>query len=135
MTVCKIEFEGKEIACVDSVDALESKLVEIVDSFNPPNPIVGIIHENGNNLGVGISPKYCFLNYMDASLDPPYYSSIGDGSIAVEADVVEFMMSETNHVSEIPRKHIISFEDVLRAARLFFETGTWPETAIMWEMD
>jgi hypothetical protein len=81
---------------------------------------------------LGISSEGCVINYTDVN-SPPYYVSLGDPTLSEEDGVVYFDMSGRGHISEILKRHVIDFEDLLRVAKSFYLTGTRPEVLIKWE--
>jgi hypothetical protein len=126
-------FEYDVIAECSSVQELSQALIDIYQHFEPNNPVIQIVHPNGNMLDVGISTHGCFANYKTASLEPPYYSSVGH---KVKQDgIVEYQHSKIGHVSEIRIRNTISFDRLLDVATEFHQTGEFPESVIKWEMD
>ena len=76
-------------------------------SFTPPNPILEFVHANRNRLYIGLSARGNHLAFEDASSEPPYFSSLGRTSGEHGDEVVEFLMSEEGHVTEILRGNTV----------------------------
>lgn len=135
MQTCRLMFGNTEIASITSVEELEEILVRIRKSFDPPNPVLELVHPNGQVLALAISKTGCFLNYLDTSEPLTSYSSVGDRTLSSKNGSVDFMMPPDGPVSPIPRRNIITFEDLLNVARSFYVSGVRPESIVKWEMD
>jgi hypothetical protein len=72
---------------------------------------------------------------MDASRQPPYFTSVGNQALSFENGIVEFWMSSEGHVTEISKRNLIGFEAILQVANAFLIHGTRPETLIDWETE
>jgi hypothetical protein len=84
-------FNGKEIARITT----EADLVKFLHDPNalgllPSRPVLELIHANGNKLYMGIAPDGYYLEYVDASLDPPYFSSVGNPAERVADATIAF---------------------------------------------
>lgn len=131
MASWRIECEGRQIATPSSLQDLEAALLTIAQGAFGPNPTVDLVHPAGHILTIGISGERGFLNYSDASLDPPYYSSVGDPSLPVEAGMAIFHHGEP---TEIPLRNCIPVDVLLAAVKEYFLTGTL-STSVEWEPD
>lgn len=132
----RILFNGREIATM-ATDADLASFLHDPDTlgFLPPRPILEFVHANGNKLYMGIAPEGNYLEYVDASLDPPYFSSVGIPAEGEDDEIVEFQMSEEGHVTEISRADMVAFEDLVRVATAFLRSGTRPADAIAWKQE
>ena len=135
MKLCELIFDDSPIIEVNSVKMLEDALLSIRAGFKPSNPLIVAAHLNGNSMGLGISSRGCYINFIDSSKLPPYYSSVGDRNLTPNDGVVEFQLSPHGHTSEILCRHIIAFEELLRVAKEFYKTGARPVSLIEWEVD
>lgn len=126
----RILFNGRELTRVSSESDLVKFLSQVRAGFSPPHPILEFAHASGNRLYMGLSDKGNHLAYEDASRNPPYYSSGGQMSAVSGEEVIEYQMSEEGHVTEILRAHTVSFDDVLRVALAFLQTGVRPADVV-----
>jgi hypothetical protein len=133
MPLGKLMFGDLEIASIYSETELAGKLAEIRDHFNPPNPLIELTHSNGNILVLGISSRRCYVDYVEASLSPPYFSSLGNANLSRTEGFVRFRVD--NQYTKIPKRNCITFSKMVLVARAFLESGVRPEQLIEWEMD
>jgi hypothetical protein len=71
------------------------------------------------------------LNFVAASGDPPYFSSLGDPAAK---GVFTFFVGQDHH-SEAPMSHVVSKSEALAAIREFVCRTTGLPSNITWTMD
>lgn len=135
MPVCKFRFGYDVIGEVASIEELENFLIKLRKAPISRNPIVEMAHENSNILYLAFSSDGCHLDYIGSPAKPPYYSSLGDRTMSLEDGIVVFFMGPNEHETEIKKRNLITFEDVLRVTKAFFVSGERPANVISWEMD
>jgi hypothetical protein len=123
-------YLDERIATVERVQKLEKLILDIITNFDPPNPVIQLVHANGNILTLFLSQEECSLGFTHQSLDPPYYASLGHPNSLRHENLIEYMYG--THVSEIPKRHTVDLETLLEAAKQFHETGLLPSN-IDWE--
>jgi hypothetical protein len=133
--MCRIFLNFDQVAEIESEENLQRFLLSVKEYYDPPNPLFIMEHTNGNRLYFGISPKGCYVSYIDASHEPPYYSSAGDPSSKRTSGYVEYMMSKDNHVTEIRQSKTISFDNLFQVILSFYNTGKRPKNIIEWQLD
>jgi hypothetical protein len=133
MPTCTMEFHRSEAETFHSKGDLAKALSSMKEKLAERNPIIFLTHENGNILSFAISLEGYFVNYKDASWDPPYYSSAGDPEFAEETGVVDFFLD--GHHTEIRKRQLIKFPDLVAVVLHFFEHGTHPAELIDWVED
>ena len=132
---CILKFGDDTIAKLSTEKEIEVSFRNIIDNFTIKKPIVELIHQTGNILQIGLSENCCFVGYISSSLDPPYYTAIGDPSISSSNinSIVNFY--HNNQVSEVSQRYCISFQALLKIVKIFFSTGYRPEDTVEWEID
>ena len=112
---------------------LEKKLIEIRDSPNYSNPILTLVDPLGNTLTIGISKNLGFLNFIDSSGNPPYFSSVGNRSLSETNEIMVFYI-EGKHFTEVPKRNCIPIETLIEVTKEYIKTGNL-STVINWEKD
>lgn len=118
---------------------LEEAILAIPKDALTPNTIVDIAGPNGDVLSIGIagpwdgcnSPLHedvAYVEYSEASQEPPYLRIVGDRSLAGE---VVFMYRDRQHTPE-PRRNCVPVAVMLRVVRHLYEYGTLPNW-VEWE--
>jgi len=126
---CKLILDSQEIP-IKSLDDLTAQFERIRNSLIEDNPIVLLIHSNGNELTIGISEAGGFVQHTDESRNPPYFVSV-NRSVLGDSDTVVFFID--GHATEISRRNIISLDKALRVAEHFCQDGLRPTELIDWE--
>jgi hypothetical protein len=132
MPTCTMTYHSSEPEVFRSGKELEEALAQINLRLADQSLIIVLTHENNTVLTFGISAEGCFVQYSDESNDPPYYASAGDPAFAQETGVTVFYLD--GHDTEISKRQLIKFADLLRVILYFFEHGTHPAQLIDWEI-
>ena len=104
---------------IDSCAGLLDRLTVIEAKCLGATPILVVIERASTGyLKVGLGSSKSVLEFVPASLDPPYFASVGDPT-AAGSMIFRF---EGEH-TEIPARHLIPRELALAAARRFCSAG------------
>jgi hypothetical protein len=119
--------EGEEAAVVD-VDELDALLDRLTLEAEHGRPFIAeLVADDGSTLSIGLGRPLTVVNYVPASLDPPYFQSMGrNGS----DDALVFLYG--GEWSEYPPRSAVPMEQARRAMRQFFKTQSLPD-AVEWE--
>ena len=117
-------------ARVSSVAELDHLLDELGRQAEQEKPfIVELVAESGATLSIGLGQPLSVVNFVPASLDPPYLQSAGGDS---SADELAFCYQ--GDYSEFPPESAIPIAQARECLRLFLRTGelsnniAWEET-------
>jgi Immunity protein Imm1 len=122
-----------------TLSELEEAILAIPKDALTPNTIVDIAGPNSDMLSIGIAGPWdgynsllhedvAYVEYSDASQEPPYLRIVGDRSLCGE---VVFMYRDRQHTPE-PRHNCVPVEMMLRVVRHLYEYGTLPDW-VEWE--
>lgn len=115
---------------VESTDRLDRVLDSIAGSADPHNPIgVEVSRRNGDSLLIALGREESVLSFVGASLDPPYFSSVGN-----EGADGHFVYSLRGEYSEVPRSHVIETQLARETVRKFVSEDGLP-TVVRWDVD
>lgn len=112
------------------------ELQEILDSLHlqfstAPEPVLAEIEgPTGDSLAIGLGRELSVLNFISASREPPYFTSVGSQAPTGEVAVFRF----GDEWTEIPAEHLIPVDVAREAAYLFFETLSRPDS-VEWAVD
>jgi len=112
---------------VGSVAELDALLDELGQEGKAEPFIVELVGEDGGSLAMGVGSPVTVLNYVPASLDPPYQQSKGK---AQGGRALTF--SYRGEWSEVPPDSGVPVEDGRAALRQSLETGELPSN-IRWQ--
>ncbi|NJL55549.1 hypothetical protein HC928_10390 [bacterium] len=95
-----------------------------------------LIHGNGNNLVVGISDLGCCLTFVQASGDPPYYTSRSSSDyVNLQGSSEVVFQSGPMDFNEMSVNTLVTFSDLVRVVQSFVVTGIIPKDVIFWQID
>jgi hypothetical protein len=116
----------------DTLSELDAILDRITSEVPPEMPqAVHIVREKGDCLTIVLGAKEgSVLQFVAASGDPPYFSSLGDPS----ANGVFTFYVEEDHHSEAPAQLVVSESDARAAVREFVSGESGLPGCIGWEM-
>lgn len=123
---------GREIFIKSDVE-LENVLDDLHSQFlQEPEPVLAEIEApNGDSLAIGLGREWSVLNFIGASREPPYFTSLGDSELIAEK-VAVFRFGDD--WTEIPSEHLIPTSIARDAVRDFFQTSKMPG-GIQWSQD
>jgi Immunity protein Imm1 len=126
---------------ISSGDVLKRLIETLPTSGTTPNRIVGLEAPNGDNLSIGIASSsadnpslmepLAYIQYTNASLDPPYLVPVGDAALSFENGGVVVFRYEGSW-TEILKRNCVPIDMMLRIALHFYRKGSLPEW-IAWE--
>ncbi len=123
-----------DIITIQTEDDIYISILRALNKVKCSNPILTFLHSNGNILNIGISSDGCYINFIESSNLPPYYSSWNRNDLNQKTEsTIEFKLA--SHTSEIPYKNIIPFNDMLEVAHFFFNKGERSTSIIDWQVD
>lgn len=115
---------------VESLAELDEVLDVLSTQFRDERAVLAVIEApSGASLAIGLGRASSYLNFIMASKDPPYYSSVGDA----DADGAEVFLF-ADEWSEYPKRNLVPIDVAREAARHFFEYGE-RTPRIAWEID
>jgi hypothetical protein len=116
-----------------TLSELDAILDSIAKEVSPDLPqAVHVTRENGDCLSIVLGAKTgSVLNFVAASGDPPYFSSLGNPSAK---GIFTFYVAEDHH-SEMPAWHVVSECETREAVREFVSRPTGLPRNIAWTMD
>lgn len=115
-------------AHVLSVSALDRLLDELTGQAEQDKPfIVELVADNGATLSIGLGQPLSVMNFVPASLDPPYMQSAN-----ANAGADELAFYYKGDYSEFPPESGIPVDQAREGLRRFFVTGELPDN-ITWE--
>src|SRR5262249_15300912 len=111
------EVTWRSPATAATISELDAILDSIAKEVSPDQPqAVHVTRENGDCLTIVLGAKAgSVLNFVAASGDPPYFSSLGDPSAK---GIFTFYVAEDHH-SEAPAWHVVSEKEARAAVREF----------------
>jgi hypothetical protein len=113
------------VAGVDELDELLDRLAREAESGDPF--VVELVADDGATLSMGLGRPLSVVDYVSASLDPPYFQSVGqDGH---DEPLVFYYRGEW---SEFAPESAIPTEQARAALRRFIESQSLPDN-INWE--
>ena len=115
------------VASERELDDIVDRLTQQAVSTQPF--VVELFHGSGASLSLGVGRPECVLDYVPASLDPPYYQSRGDYQRAKKSPLAFQVHGEW---SEFPWESAVPQSDARKALRYFFSTGQL-FNSIWWE--
>jgi hypothetical protein len=127
----KVQWSADGQREISSLSELDSLLDELHAKYQGDRAIIVTIEApgDGGTLAIGVGRELSVLNYVPASGNPPYLSSVGD--LTGDETIIFHFMGQW---SEFPIRHAISFESAREAVRYFFKTQRLPDS-IIWEKD
>lgn len=108
------------VSSVEDLDRLLDRLTR--DAKNTEPFIVELVADDGSTLSIGLGRELSVVNYVSASLDPPYLQSVGDGDN--QEDLVFYYRSDW---SEFALDSAVPAARAKAALRRFFETAELPD--------
>ena len=122
-----LTWDGNEVAIGSAaeLDALLDRLTAEAESTTPF--MVTVARPDGATLSIGLGRADSVASYVSGSLDPPYFTSRGDGE---RSDPVEFLSG--GEMTEFPPASAVPTAAAREALRVFLRTGElWP--AVDWD--
>jgi hypothetical protein len=112
---------------------LDTILDSIANEVSPELPqAVQVARTNGDCLTIVLGAKSgSILNFVSASGDPPYFSSLGEPSAK---GIFTFYVAGDHH-SEAPAWQVVSKEDAREAIREFVSLAIGLPRNVAWTMD
>lgn len=107
-----------------------AQLNELLDVAKSKPPFIAAFEaDNGFELSVGISEKFCSVQYSSLNGDPPYLMAMSPEP-PLKRGFVEFLLGGTP--TPTPARYIIRFDELKEISNHFLETGQ-PSGAFSWE--
>ena len=121
---------GKE--SVASVGELDASLDRIAMSTPVDQPTgVEVVRANGDCLLIVLGMSMTLLNFVAASSEPPYFTSVRSR----EAEGLFTFFVSGGYPTEVPRIYLIGIGEGRSALREFVTMESGLPTTIVWEMD
>lgn len=115
-------------ASAADVDALLDD-IEASCATADPELVTVVAEATGDSLAIGLGRERSVLNYVSGSLNPPYYTSVGDVQLD---EPISFRFG--GEWSEFPLSHSVPVSVAREAMRHFCRTGQLTP-AVGWEQD
>jgi hypothetical protein len=126
----KVKWAESAEQSVHSLEELDSLLDSLHAAFTTTSPRLVIVESpDGSSIAIGLGQETSVLNFVAASGDPPYLSSVG--SMTQEGTISYEFMGE---LTEGPARNGIPVTLARKAIRQYFLTGVLPDT-VTWEED
>ncbi|MFX0093584.1 MAG: Imm1 family immunity protein, partial [Candidatus Hodarchaeota archaeon] len=120
MSSCDInwseEHPHKTVTNSDELDAFLNQLASEATSDTPN--LVTISHPNGATLSIVLGADWTVLDHINASGNPPYYSSLG-----IDNEGIFTCYYLGSHHTEKPMRYAIPIDEAREAVGYFFQTG------------
>lgn len=119
--------DDSEAVVADGVE-LEELLDRLTQEAEGGEPfIVELVADDGATLSIGLGRSLSVANYVSASLDPPYFQSLGQ-----ESEDEPLAFSYRGERSEFAPESAIPIEQARAATRRFIESQSLPDN-VDWE--
>lgn len=116
---------------VESIDELDKILDHLTIEAEQGKPfIVELVADSGNVMGIGLGQSQTVLNFMQSSLQPPYFTSLNREFSGSNDDMIVFDYFGT--WTEFPIRNAIPIQEAREALRRFFAASTLPNN-VEWE--
>jgi hypothetical protein len=107
-----------------------AQLNELLDIAKSRPPFIAAFEaDNGFEISMGISEKFCCVQYSSLNGDPPYLMAMSPQP-PLKRGFVEFLLGGTPTPS--PARYIIRFDELTEILSHFLKTGE-PSDAFSWE--
>lgn len=115
-----LSWEGSEgETVIHSVEQLDELLNYLTQEAKKDLPFTAVLaQKDGSALSIGLGRDESALNYVAASLDPPYFTSLGDKN---RKEPIKFVFG--GEMTELEPTSAIPTEDAREALRHFFKTA------------
>lgn len=120
--------EHRSAPTVEAVDEILDQ-VHAEHFERDPQVVTVEVDATGDTLAIGLGRDRSALNYVSASGDPPYFTSVGESD---EPGYITFRFG--GDLSELPLRHSVPTTTAREVMRHFCRTGTL-SPAIRWEED
>lgn len=108
----------------------KAQLNELLDIAKSKPPFAAAFEaDNGFEMSIGVSEKFCSVQYSSLDGDPPYLMAMSPEP-PLKRGFVEFLLGGTPSPS--PARYIIRFDELKEILNHFLETGK-PSSAFSWE--
>jgi len=119
-------FDGRTVlAKIETLDELKKALSAAPETASYPNACIVLKAPSGDLLSLGIVGDIGYVEYINASLNPPYLVAVEDTSPPVDSPPIVLM--NAGEYTEIPRRHFIPLDKMLRVVEHFFCTQSRPD--------